>query len=66
MAITIMAAWYVSSRKKTRRSVGFWCFLGSNVLWVIRGWHTVAYALIVLQICLAVMNIREARENDAV
>jgi hypothetical protein len=65
MAVTVVAAWYVSSQTETRRGVGFWCFLGSNVLWIIWGWHTAAYALIVLQLCLAVMNIRGAYKNEA-
>ena len=34
MAITVIAAWFTSSRIKGRRGIGFWCFLGSNVLWV--------------------------------
>jgi hypothetical protein len=65
MVITVIAAWFTASRTKGRRGIGFWCFLGSNVLWVIWGWHSAAYALIVLQLCLAAMNIRGARKNDA-
>lgn len=65
MALTVLAAWYVSSRARSRRGIGFWCFLASNVLWVVWGWHASAYALIVLQLCLAGMNIRGARKNDA-
>ncbi|ODV15570.1 MAG: hypothetical protein ABT19_09210 [Rhodanobacter sp. SCN 68-63] len=66
MAVTVIAAWYVSSRARTRRGIGFWCFLASNVLWIVWGWHTHAHALIVLQLCLAGMNIRGARKNEAV
>lgn len=66
MAITVAAAWYVSSRLKERRGIGFWCFLLSNLLWVIWGLHTHAHALVVLQVCLAAMNIRGAVKNDAV
>lgn len=65
MAITVTAAWYTSSKTKGRRGIGFWCFLASNVLWVIWGWHTDAYALILLQVCLAAMNLRGAWKNDA-
>lgn len=65
MAVTVIAAWYVSSRARTRRGIGFWCFLASNVLWIVWGLHTHAYALIVLQLCLAGMNIRGARKNEA-
>jgi hypothetical protein len=35
----------------------------SNVLWVIWGYHTQAYALIVLQFCLCAMNLRGFRKN---
>lgn len=65
MVVTVIAAWYVSSRARTRRGIDFWCFLASNVLWIIWGWHTHAYALIVLQLCLAGMNIRGARKDEA-
>lgn len=66
MAVTVIAAWFVSARSKNRRGTGFWCFLASNALWIVWGWHTSAYALIVLQVALAAMNIRGARKNDAV
>lgn len=64
MAVTLAAAWYVASSRKTRRELGFWLFLASNVLWIIWGIYAHAYALIVLQIGLAVTNIRGARKND--
>ncbi|MBX5463241.1 MAG: hypothetical protein IRZ28_19395 [Steroidobacteraceae bacterium] len=65
MVVTVVAAWFVASRSAARRRVGFWLFLASNVLWVIWGAHTRAYALIVLQICLAFMNIRGEKRNAA-
>jgi hypothetical protein len=43
--------------------VGFWLFLLSNVLWVVWGIHARAYALIALQVCLAVMNVRGEWKN---
>lgn len=66
MAVTIAASWKVTSRRKEARGLAFWLFLVSNVLWVIWGLHTQAYALIVLQFCLAAFNIHGARKNDAV
>ena len=45
---------------QARREVGFWVFLASNALWVAWGWHTGAWALVVLQVCLAALNIRGA------
>lgn len=58
MAVTVAAAWFVASKHRQRRMVGFWLFIVSNVGWVAWGWHAQAYALIVLQVCLAAMNIR--------
>jgi hypothetical protein len=63
MLVTIVASWYVASTRRERRSVGFWLFLLSNVLWVIWGIHARAYALIALQVCLAVMNVRGELKN---
>lgn len=64
MVVTILAAWFTASERKRRREIGFWAFLASNVLWIAWGWHARAWALIVLQVGLAVMNIRGARNND--
>jgi len=60
MAVTVWAAWLVASTHKQRREIGFWAFLVSNVLWVAWGWHANAWALIVLQVCLAALNVRGA------
>jgi hypothetical protein len=64
MAITVAAAWLVGSLRRTKRSVGFWLFLFSNLLWTVWGWYAHAYALIILQICLAAINVRGAQKND--
>ena len=50
-------------RGKHRREIGFWVFLTSNVLWVIWGVYAEAWALIVLQVALAGMNIRGMVKN---
>jgi hypothetical protein len=64
MAVTLVAAWLVGSKGKRRRSWGFWCFIASNVLWAIWGWHAQAYALIALQAGLFALNLRGAEKND--
>lgn len=64
MAVTVAASWLVASNAKPRRHIGFWLFLLSNLLWVAWGWHTSAYALIVLQFALAAMNIRGERKTE--
>jgi len=43
--------------------LGFWVFLFSNILWATWGSHDKAYALIVLQLSLASLNIRGAIKN---
>ena len=58
MLASLLAAWLVGSNNKHRRNVGFWVFLFSNVLWAVWGWHESAWALISLQVALAVLNIR--------
>lgn len=58
MLVSVAAAYLVASKKEGRRNTGFWLFLASNVLWIAWGWHTHAYALIVLQLALAALNIR--------
>jgi hypothetical protein len=64
MVVTVAAAWLVGSRSKHRRAIGFWVFLASNVLWIVWGVPAHAYALIVLQVALAIMNIRGAGKNE--
>jgi hypothetical protein len=64
MVVTITAAWLVGAQARGKRTVGFWVFLLSNVLWSVWGWTQGAYALLVLQIFLAVTNIRGVYKND--
>lgn len=63
MVVTLVAGWLVGSRQRYKRFAGFICFIASNVLWIIWGWHTHAWALIVLQIGLFLMNLRGTRKN---
>lgn len=64
MLVTIAAAWLIASQSKRRRQTGFWLFLVSNALWMLWGWYDRAYALVVLQIALALLNIRGAYKNE--
>lgn len=63
MVVTVVAAWLVASQRKFKRNWGFWLFLLSNALWIVWGLHDSAYALIVLQVCLAFLNIRGTIKN---
>jgi hypothetical protein len=64
MIVTVVAAWLVASRSARKRAVGFWCFLASNVLWVVWGFHDGAWALVGLQFCLAALNFRGVYKNE--
>ncbi len=57
-AASLAAAWLVGSESKRKRFIGFWIFLASNGLWIAWGWPEGAWALIALQFCLAVTNVR--------
>jgi hypothetical protein len=65
MAITLTAAWLVSSRNSRRRQLGFWCFIVSNFAWIIWAWFEHAYALIVMQLGLFAINVRGANKNQS-
>jgi hypothetical protein len=64
MVITVIAAWLVGSRAAHKRAIGFWCFIASNVLWVVWGLHDHAYALVALQFFLAAINARGVYKNE--
>lgn len=64
MLATVLAAWLVGSNSKSRRNIGFWVFLASNLLWAAWGWHDGAYALIALQFALAALNIRGVSKTE--
>lgn len=64
MVVTVGASWLVASSHPKRRNLGFWLFLVSNALWMVWGWSTQAWALVLLQLALAAMNIRGASKTD--
>lgn len=64
MVATLFSAWLVASKRKGKRQWGFWIFLVSNALWIAWGIHDHAYALIALQVGLAVLNIRGVAKNE--
>lgn len=64
MLASIAAAWLVGSTHAARRMAGFWVFLASNVMWVAWGLHDSAWAVILLQVALAALNIRGLKKNE--
>jgi hypothetical protein len=65
MLVTLSAAWLVASQRKSKRNWGFWLFILSNLLWIAWGLYDHAYALIALQMGLALLNIRGAVKSQA-
>ncbi|OZC01698.1 hypothetical protein [Rubricoccus marinus] len=63
MAVTVASGWLVASDAQRRRLWGFGLFLVSNVLWVVWGVHDAAWALVALQVFLAVTNVRGVVDN---
>ncbi|SDV09895.1 YgjV family protein [Pseudomonas vancouverensis] len=63
MVVTVLAAWLIASQRPSKRMTGFICFILSNILWVIWGAYAGAYALILLQISLFLMNLRGLKKN---
>jgi hypothetical protein len=63
MAVTVISAGMVASKRTWKRSEGFWLFLFSNVLWTLWAIHDRAFALVLLQVCLAALNIRGIYNN---
>ena len=64
MAVTLIASWLVASSQKGQRNTGFWVFMLSNALWIAWGVYSHAWALVVLQLGLAAMNIRGAMKTE--
>jgi hypothetical protein len=65
MALTLAASWWVASSSSKRRNLAFWLFMASNVLWGAWGLYAHAYALVVLQVGLAALNVRGMRKTEA-
>lgn len=63
MAITVLAAWFMGSMRARRRVIAFWCFTAGNALWVVWGISHDAYGLIMLEVILALMNMRGLKKN---
>jgi bacteriorhodopsin len=63
MVVTLISAWLVAAQTKGKRKLGFYTFGVSNVLWVAWGLYADAYALIVLQVGLFLLNLRGVKKN---
>jgi hypothetical protein len=64
MVITVAATYLVASETAWKRNASFWCYLASNLLWIVWGIKDGAVALIILQVVLAALNIRGVLKTD--
>jgi hypothetical protein len=58
MVTNVIGSWLMTSSHPIKRHIGFWFFIASNVCWAVWGFQASAYALIVMQFALAILNIR--------
>lgn len=64
MAVTLCGCWWLASRQRSRRLLGFAMMVLSNILWIIWGWQDGAFALIALQVGLLALNTRGIIKNE--
>jgi hypothetical protein len=64
MAVTLGGCWWLASRQRRRRLLGFGLMVLSNLLWIVWGWQDRAYALIALQVGLLALNTRGIIKNE--
>jgi hypothetical protein len=64
MMVTIVSVWLIASQSKSKREVGFWLCLLSNVLWVAWGWNAKTYSIVAMQFALAILNFRGVYKNE--
>jgi hypothetical protein len=63
MVASATAAWLVASRHPKKKTWGFAVFLVSNVLWASWGFHEKAWAVVILQATLLIINGRGAKKT---
>lgn len=64
MGVSLVAAWWMASRKAEKRVFAFWLLIFGNLLWIAWGWGDGAWALIALQLGLIALNLRGIVKNE--
>ncbi len=64
MIISVVSTWLIASKSEGYRKVGFFGNLAGNAVWIMWSVGSGAIAVIVLQILLAVTNIRGVVKAD--
>lgn len=63
MVLSVLGSWFVADASPSLRLLGFALFLAANVVWVAWGWHTRAWALVIMQAVFTVTSIRGVWSN---
>ena len=64
MAVSLISAWWMGSKKPEKRIVAFCLLIAGNLMWIAWGWGDEAWALIALNVGLMALNVRGIIKND--
>lgn len=64
MLVSLVAAYWMGSKKADKRVVAFWMLTVGNVMWIAWGWGEGAWALIALNVGLMALNVRGIMKNE--
>jgi len=63
MVLSVLGAWFVADAAPSLRLFGFALFLAANLAWLAWGWHTRAWALVIMQAIFTVTSLRGVWSN---
>lgn len=64
MAISLAAAWWMGSKRASKRIIAFVLLIVGNLMWIAWGWSESAFALIALNVGLLALNVRGIMKNE--
>lgn len=64
MLVSLIAAYWMGSKKADKRVIAFWMLIVGNVMWIAWGWGEAAWALIALNVGLMALNVRGIMKNE--
>ena len=64
MAVSLVAAYWMGSKKADKRIVAFLMLSAGNLMWIAWGWGEDAFALIALNVGLLLLNVRGILKNE--
>jgi hypothetical protein len=63
MVLSVLGSWFVADVSPSLRMLGFALFLAANVAWLVWGWHTRAWALVIMQAVFTLTSLRGIWSN---